>query len=66
MHPDATLHDLANQVIAFANLTGDRQERARERMVALAVAVTEARLRPNILPFTGKARPDPDQPQGAA
>ena len=66
MHPDATLHRLADIVIAAENLTGDDQDRMRARALKLAVDVARARLAGSVIPFPARGRPSPDQPQGAA
>jgi hypothetical protein len=63
MHPDATLHRLADLVIAALGTNeGPHTAIARRKAVELAADVVTRRLTSTVIPFPGK----PGQPQGAA
>jgi hypothetical protein len=62
MHPDATLHRMAELVIASEVADPDISTVARRQLVKLASAVIRARDENTVIPFP---RRQPDQPETA-
>ena len=67
MHPDEELHRLARFVIAgWGTAEGPHTAIAQRKAIDIAADVVTRDLTATILPFTGKTRPNPDQPGSAA